>query len=191
VPPSIAAKEMLAAVKRDPAYLAKQRLTVFSGWQAGASVVDPATITWASYTPGTFPYKLRQEPGEGNSLGRIAFMMPNKYNIYLHDTPAKSLFDRASRGFSHGCIRVQNPTRLAEVIFRDIEQDSKWTPDTLQAAIDTSQNQIVSLRRPIPVHLAYITAFANKDGTVHFRRDVYRRDSRLMALLTMGRQIAQ
>jgi murein L,D-transpeptidase YcbB/YkuD len=191
VPPSIAAKEMLAAVKRDPAYLAKQRLTVFSGWQAGASVVDPATITWASYTPGTFPYKLRQEPGEGNSLGRIAFMMPNKYNIYLHDTPAKSLFDRASRGFSHGCIRVQNPTRLAEVIFRDIEQDSKWTPDTLQAAIDTSQNQIVSLRRPIPVHLAYITAFANKDGTVHFRRDVYRRDSRLMALLKMGRQIAQ
>lgn len=191
VPPSIAAKEILAAVKRDPGYLAKQRLTVFSGWQAGASVVDPATISWASYSPGTFPYKLRQEPGDGNSLGRIAFMMPNKYNIYLHDTPAKSLFDRASRGFSHGCIRVQNPTKLAEIIFRDIEQDPKWTPETLQAAIDTSQNQIVSLRKPIPVHLAYITAFANKDGTVHFRRDVYGRDARLMALLKTGRQIAR
>ena len=190
VPPSIAAKEILAVVKRDPGYLAKQRLTVFSGWSAGASTVDPATISWASYTPGTFPYKLRQEPGEGNSLGRIAFMMPNKHNVYLHDTPAKSLFDRASRGFSHGCIRVQNPTTLAEIIFRDIEQEPKWTPEAIQAAIDTSQNQIVTLPKPIPVHVAYITAFANKDGTVHFRRDVYGRDARLMALLKTGRQTA-
>ncbi|MGE5147845.1 MAG: L,D-transpeptidase family protein [Candidatus Eiseniibacteriota bacterium] len=191
VPPSIASKEILAAIKRDPGYLAKQRLKVFSGWSAGAEVVDPSTVSWASYTPRSFPYKIRQEPGEGNSLGRIAFMMPNKYNIYLHDTPAKSLFDRASRGFSHGCIRVQNPTKLAEVIFHDIEQDPKWTPEAIQAAIDTSQNQIVRLAKHIPVQIAYITAFANKDGTVHFRRDVYGRDARLMALLKTGRQTAQ
>jgi murein L,D-transpeptidase YcbB/YkuD len=191
VPPSIASKEILAAVKRDPGYLAKQKLIVFSGWQAGAEVVDPSTVSWASYSPRSFPYKIRQEPGDGNSLGRIAFMMPNKYNIYLHDTPAKSLFDRSSRGFSHGCIRVQNPTRLAEVIFRDIEQDPKWTPEAIQAAIDTNRNQIVPLARTIPVHIAYITVFANKDGTVNFRRDVYGRDARLMALLNQGRQIAK
>ena len=191
VPPSIAAKEILAAVKRDPAYLASHRLTVFSGWSAGAEAVDPATISWASYSPRSFPYKIRQEPGDGNSLGRIAFMLPNKHNIYLHDTPAKSLFDRASRGFSHGCIRVQNPTRLAEVIFRDVEQDAKWTPEAIQAAIDTEKNQIVRLTKTIPVHLAYITAFANKDGTVHFRRDIYGRDARLMALLKTGRQTSQ
>lgn len=191
VPPSIAGKEILAAVKKDPNYLSKQRLTVFNGWSAGAEVIDPATVSWASYTPRSFPYKLRQEPGEGNALGRIAFMLPNKHNIYLHDTPAKSLFERASRGFSHGCIRVQNPTKLAEVLFRDIQDDPKWTPEAIQAAIDTGQNQIVRLARPIPVHLAYITAFVNKDGTVHFRRDVYGRDARLMALLKTGRQMAQ
>ena len=191
VPPSIAGKEILAAVKRDPGYLAKQRLTVFSGWSGNAEVVDPSTVSWASLTPRTFPYKIRQEPGEGNSLGRIAFMMPNKHNIYLHDTPAKSLFDRSSRGFSHGCIRVQNPPKLAEIIFRDLEHDPKWTPEAIQAAIDTNRNQIVRLAKPIPVHLAYITVFANKDGTVHFRRDVYGRDARLMALLTMGQQMGK
>jgi murein L,D-transpeptidase YcbB/YkuD len=185
VPPSI------AAVKRDPGYLSKQRLTVFSGWSAGAETVDPATVSWASFTPRSFPYKLRQEPGEGNALGRIAFMLPNRHNIYLHDTPAKSLFERASRGFSHGCIRVQNPTKLAEVIFRDLEQDPKWTPKAIQAAIDTSRNQIVRLAKPIPVHLAYITAFVNRDGTVHFRRDVYGRDARLMEMLKTGRQMAK
>ena len=191
VPPSIASKEILPKIKRDPSYLSKQRLTVFKGWSAGAEAIDPATVNWASFSSRSFPFKLRQEPGEGNALGRIAFMLPNRHNIYLHDTPAKSLFSRASRGFSHGCIRVENPKRLAEIIFREIEEDPAWTLEAIEAGIATNENRIIRLRTPIPVHLAYITAFANKDGTVHFRRDVYGRDERLMALLKKGRRMAR
>ena len=103
-------------------------------------------------------------------------MFPNKYNVYIHDTPAKALFDKDLRVYSHGCMRVQNPEELAEVLL----QAQGWTKEKIAAQLATGAQKIVNLRSPIPVHVTYLTAWVNKDGTVNFRRDVYRRDQRLM-----------
>jgi len=106
-------------------------------------------------------------------------MFPNKYNIYIHDTPSKSLFQTDSRFFSHGCMRVQDPERLAEVLLGD----QGWTMEKIQAQIATGQKKVVNLKTKVPVHVTYLTAWVNKDGTVHFRNDVYDRDPQLAAAM--------
>ena len=123
-----------------------------------------------------FGYKLRQEPGEGNALGNLKFMFPNLFNVYLHDTQSRQLFRRTVRSFSHGCIRVEHPERLAAVLLRD---DEAWSLEKITAAIQEKKRKVVNLKKPIPVHLTYLTAWVNKDGSVHFRADIYDRDKRL------------
>jgi len=180
VPPSIARKEILPEIKKDPGYLAKKSIKVFADWSGTGPALDPAGIHWAGLSAGSFPYKLRQEPGEGNALGRVKFMFPNRFNVYLHDTPARSLFSRPVRSFSHGCIRVEHPIELAELLLRD---DPAWPRSRIDQVLASGQRSIVQLKRPIPVHLTYLTAWANKDGSIHFRGDVYGRDERLAAAL--------
>jgi murein L,D-transpeptidase YcbB/YkuD len=123
---------------------------------------------------------LRQDPGPWNALGRIKFMFPNGHDVYLHDTPARALFEHAERGFSSGCIRLQEPLALADWL---LAGNPRWSPEALRAAIDSGQTRTVNLREPVPVYLLYWTAWVDSDGTVQFRRDIYDRDAPLAAAL--------
>jgi murein L,D-transpeptidase YcbB/YkuD len=180
VPPSIARNELLPKIKADPGYLAANDFELLSDWSDSARVLDPHAIDWRAVRPDTFAYKIRQGPGPGNALGYIKFIFPNQFNIYLHDTPARGLFARDVRDFSHGCIRVQDPEALAAVV---LDRQPGWSEEQINAAIATGQRRIVTLDQPLPVHIAYLTAWVNKDGSVNFRSDVYGRDAILAAAL--------
>ena len=123
---------------------------------------------------------VRQKPGKTNSLGLVKFMFPNSNNIYLHDTPAKSLFDKESRAFSHGCVRVEKARDLAIAIMDD---QNKMSAAKIDAAMQSGTEMNVSLKRKIRVYIAYFTASADKDGNVNFYEDVYKRDNRLAKML--------
>lgn len=124
--------------------------------------------------------KLRQKPGPNNSLGRVKFRFPNRFGVYLHDTPSRSLFDRAVRAFSHGCVRVERPADLANWVLRDHPQ---WSPEAVQSALDEGRERSVELPEPIPVHIAYWTAWVDDQGTLRFGRDVYDQDRDIAAFL--------
>jgi L,D-transpeptidase YcbB len=175
VPYSIATKEYLPKLKGNPSALSSQRIRVF---RDGNEV--PATqVAWNSYSGGNFPFRLRQDPGKGNALGRIKFMFPNEFNIYIHDTPSKSLFTRAERAFSHGCIRASDPFALADVLL----QHADATPGIWGLLRDAGDRKVVKPKVPIEVHLTYLTAWMNKDGSTHFRKDIYKRDKVLLDAL--------
>lgn len=184
VPPSIAREELLPKIRQDVGYLAEHNYVLFSDWSSGAEVVDPLTVDWSQVTGSSFPYKLRQESGDGNALGRMKFMFPNRFNVYLHDTPAKSLFSRPGRTFSHGCIRVQDPPLLAEAV---LATTPGWDRARIEAAVASGERTIVTLAEPLPVHITYLTSWVNKDGSVHFRNDVYDRDASLARSLLGAR----
>ena len=180
VPNSIASKELLPKIQEDPNYLAERNYTLLASWEQNAPEVDPRFIDWSTITASSFPFRIRQEPGENNALGQIKFMFPNQFNIYLHDTPAQALFSRTERAFSHGCIRVAKPLELAGAVLQGQEG---WDQERVRQQIESRERLKVTLERPIPVHISYITAWVNKDGTVHFRNDVYDRDELLAEAL--------
>lgn len=156
VPTKIAVEEILPKAAKDPSYLKREGYEVLS-----------AT-------------RLRQRPGPGNALGRIKFVFPNRFSVYLHDTPAPALFSRESRAFSHGCIRIEKPFDLAVWAFRGNPQ---WTPEALRAAIDAGSERLVRLPETLPVHVAYWTAWVDDAGVLRLGRDVYRRDADLIRRL--------
>jgi L,D-transpeptidase YcbB len=169
VPPSIASEETLPAVQSDPGYLARNNLEVVG---TSGKVIDPASVDWEN--PSS--YRFRQKPGTSNSLGLVKFMFPNQHNVYLHDTPADALFHRPARAFSHGCVRVEQPTKLARYLLRDQKQ---WSEDRIDAAMHAGRESYVNLPEPIPVYLLYMTARASHaDGALHFREDIYGHDVR-------------
>ncbi|WP_209017019.1 L,D-transpeptidase family protein [Roseibium aggregatum] len=175
VPYSIATKEYLPQLKRNPTALTSKNIRVFRD----GGEVAPTQVAWNSYSGGNFPFRLRQDPGAGNALGRIKFMFPNPYSIYIHDTPSKSLFDRAERAFSHGCIRVSDPFTLADVLLADTTTETgHW-----ERVRDQGDRKIVKPDVPIEVHITYLTAWMNKDGSTHFRKDIYGRDEVLLKAL--------
>ena len=172
VPPGILKKEALPAIKKDSGYLAKNGLQVID---RNGKVVDPGSVDWAGYSAATLPYRLRQPPGKGNALGRVKFMFPNRHLVYLHDTPGKHLFDKSTRAFSHGCIRLQNPFELAEILLG-------WGEDDTQKVIATDKTRTVHLSERVPVFLLYLTVVAEDDGVL-FREDVYKRDAAVLQAL--------
>jgi len=180
VPRNIAAGELLGKVRRDPSYLARYKLRVFPSSGPGDREVDPTTVDWSAITPVHFPFQLRQDPGPLNALGRMKFMFLNKYHVYLHDTPARPLFDEPQRDFSHGCIRIQQPIELAVYLLR---HDLRWNRDALLRALDEAVDRTVLLPEPIPIHLLYWTAWTDGDGTIQFRRDIHGRDAPLLTAL--------
>jgi murein L,D-transpeptidase YcbB/YkuD len=180
VPRDLAVDELLPKARRDPSYLAHNKMRIFPAGGTDAREVDPTTINWSAMTPSRFPFQLRQDPGPRNALGRIKFMFLNKYHVYLHDTPAGSLFAEAQRDFSHGCIRIEHPIELAVYLLR---QDPRWTRDSLLLALDEAVDRSVPLPEPMPIHLLYWTAWADMDGTIQFRRDIHGRDAPLLAAL--------
>jgi len=183
IPTSIVTKELSPLIRRDPQYLAKHHISVVRGWSDAASI-NPTNINWARLSPRSFPYRLRQEPGPWNALGRIKFHLPSPFSIYLHDTPAQSLFTRAVRVFSHGCIRIEKPLDLASYLLRD----TSWTRDALQTAIEQYTRITIRLTRPVPVYIGYWTAWVEENGTVHFRPYLYGRDRRLSSTTRLDLQ---
>ncbi|ATL46811.1 murein L,D-transpeptidase [Chitinophaga caeni] len=173
VPPGILSREILPAVKRNPSYLARHNMEVVG---ASGKVIPTSSISWSKYTGRNFPYIIRQKPGRSNSLGKVKFLFPNEYNIYLHDTPSKHLFQETKRSFSHGCIRVSEPRRLAEYLLR---HDSTWTDKKIDEAMNAKKEKYVVLKDKVPVFIGYFTAWVNHNGVLNFRNDVYGHDAQL------------
>ena len=151
VTPNIIKNEILPAMKRDKNYLEKHRME----WNGG---------------------NIRQRPGPGNSLGQVKFLFPNSYNIYLHDTPAKDLFGESKRAFSHGCVRVAEPRKLAEWILRN---DANWTPAKIRPAMNSTRERFVAVREDIPVFIGYFTSWVDRNGRINFREDIYGHDKKM------------
>jgi murein L,D-transpeptidase YcbB/YkuD len=180
VPRSIAIKDKLPLIRKNPGYLVQQKMRVYSSWKPDAREINPYNIDWRTVTESNFRYRLRQEPGPNNALGRIKFMFPNRFNVYLHDTPSRELFNKTSRTFSSGCIRIQKPEELALYLLKD---DPGWTPEKFRKTLDTMKEQSIRLPSPVPVHLLYWTVFVDDDGVVQFRNDIYGRDAQLAKAL--------
>lgn len=160
VPPSIVRNEIVPAMQRNSNYIAQHNMEI-TGYSNGLPIV-------------------RQKPGPRNSLGLVKFLFPNSYNIYLHDTPSKSLFGQDNRAFSHGCIRVSEPVKLAQFLLR---RDSTWTDDAIDQAMKAGKERHVTLDPTVPVYIAYFTAFTDTEGRINFRKDIYNRDERLGNML--------
>jgi murein L,D-transpeptidase YcbB/YkuD len=176
VPESIARREMLKTIKKDPRYLVKQNIKVLRNRGSQEKEVDPKTVDWAKINTKNLPYRFRQEPGPLNPLGRIKFMFPNKFDVYLHDTPAKRLFSESVRTFSHGCTRIEKPLELAEYVLQD---QPGWTREDILAAIEEGTEQKIMIPHPLNVHFLYLTAWVDEAGVLQFRNDIYKRDERL------------
>lgn len=175
VPPGILKKEVLPKMRSNPGYASAAGLKVYQNGRQ----IDPADVDWAQAGGG---YSFRQDPGERNALGRMKFMFPNPYSVYLHDTPSKSLFNRSDRAFSHGCIRLEKPMELAVYVLN--RNSGEWDQNRIERTIGTRRNSSVRLKEPLPVHLAYFTVWLDGDGSVQFRNDVYGRDATLERTLS-------
>lgn len=180
IPKAIAEKEILPEVQKDPAYLKKKKIRVIEYRRPQEKEVDPATIDWSNIRPDKLRYSFRQDHGPGNALGRIKFMFPNKFDIYLHDTPERHLFQRTQRTFSHGCIRIARPIDLAEYLLKN---ENGWDHKKILLEIGKGKRQILKLPRPIDVHILYLTAWTDSQGDVQFRNDIYEGDEVLLRAL--------
>jgi len=169
IPYSIATKEILPRLRRDRTYLERSNIAILG------RETDPfgLQVDWPAYSRTNFPFELRQKPGPHNALGVVKFEMPNKFDVYLHDTPDRSLFAREARTLSHGCVRVDSVQDLAQ---RLIEDPAIWLESNLKSAIAEGRTVTVPLASPIPVYLLYLTAYAGEEGIINFRPDVYGRD---------------
>jgi murein L,D-transpeptidase YcbB/YkuD len=175
IPPGILRNDTLPAIKRNPNYLASKNIRVID--QKGKTV-DPATVDWNKYSKGV-PYTLRQDPGPNNSLGTVKFIFPNKHFVFLHDTPHRELFDRPERAFSSGCIRIENPLTLAELLLND----DKYKEPELEAIVASRKTQRINLENTVPVIIVYLTTGLDIDGNIMFFKDVYGRDKRVLDAL--------
>ncbi len=173
VPRSIATREILPILSRNPGYLARKGMSLVS---SRGRKISPYSVNWNRVSRRSFNFRIRQRPGAGNALGRIKFMFPNKFSVYMHDTPSKSLFRRDKRAFSHGCVRVQDPVKFAEIL---MQPQFGWSKKTIAKKIATRRNRAIGLKQNIPVHLTYRTAWVGENGELHFRRDFYGRDKPL------------
>ncbi|HEX8821962.1 MAG TPA: L,D-transpeptidase family protein [Archangium sp.] len=172
VPRQITEEEVLPKLREDAGAAGKLGLKVID--RTTGQEVDPHAVEWSATEAGQGPYRFQQAPGESNPLGRVKFIFPNRFSIYLHDTPNPKLFEEASRAFSHGCVRVSEPVKLADFMLRGHEG---WTQESLEAAMEEGgKPRRVELPAPVPVYLLYWTAFVNDEGRVEFRPDLYQRD---------------
>ncbi len=178
VPRSIAIRDYLPKLRKNPYALVTKKFHVYDAMD---QEIDPGSVDWYSLSQNHFPYHLRQDPGPQNALGRVKFIFPNPYHVYLHDTPSHALFNRSQRAYSAGCVRIANAVDLAEYLLKD---HSRWTRDTILAAMgDAERQRVVYLPEEIPVYFFYWTAWVTRDGLMHFRKDIYNLDKFLAQLL--------
>ena len=178
VPPRIVKEEIVPLARRDTGYIAKHNYEILRGRE----VIDPATIVWAKVDTAKINFYVRKRPGPLNSLGLVKFMFPNQFDVYLHDTPVRSLFRRAGRAASHGCIRVERPEQLAQFA---LSRNPDWDLRKIRDAMRRDSSQQVGLRQKVPVFIVYFTSFV-RDGSVRFRSDLYGTDRRAIARLQEG-----
>ncbi len=170
VPQSIARSEFLPKLRRDPGYLSRNDYVL----QGNSGRIDPYAVDWLSVPSRPFPYRIVQQPGDKNALGQVKFMFPNKFSVYLHDTPSRNLFSRTGRAFSHGCIRVDKPLDFAEVLLRHDQGIDRTQIDSIVGSRKLTR---VNLQTPVPVHLTYFTAWIDENGVPQFYNDIYDRDT--------------
>ena len=176
IPFNIAIKDIIPAIKKNPEYLGDNNIRIFENWEEDARELTPESIEWDQITKKNFTYRFRQDPSNSNALGRVKFMFPNKFSIYLHDTPSHNLFKKTKRTFSSGCIRIEKPIQLAAYLLQD---HPKWNFEKLIAAVNSKKNKTILLSHPINIHILYWTAWVDNNGVINFRDDIYGRDRRL------------
>ncbi|MEZ5007666.1 MAG: L,D-transpeptidase family protein [Chitinophagales bacterium] len=178
VPYSIATNELLPKLKNQgSSYLSRNNMELLN---RSGKAIDASSVDFNALSTGNFPYIIRQKSGPSNTLGVVKFMFPNQYSVYLHDTQSKTLFSRSSRAFSHGCIRVENPLTLAEILLDD---KKAWDRDKMEKVIATRKTKSVNLKRDVVVKILYYTAGLFPDGTLYYLPDVYKRDQAILEQL--------
>jgi murein L,D-transpeptidase YcbB/YkuD len=177
VPPTILKQDVLPAIKRDPDYLLHKNMVVLTH---RGEPVDAATVDWSRYPEEEFPYLLRQLPGRNNALGTVKFIFPNKHAVYLHDTPSRSLFQETSRAFSSGCIRVEKPYELAQLL---VPEAGALSPADIADILASGETRRQHLKEPIPVVILYWTTKWTADGGLIFAPDIYQRDAKIVLAL--------
>ncbi len=183
VPNKIARDELIPKERAHPGYLSRKNIRVISG----KSVLNPNRVNFRKYRGvRNLPIRLRQEPGGRNALGQIKFIFPNKFSVYLHDTPSKSLFSKVQRTFSHGCVRVEDPLRLADYVLGE-----NWNSEAIQKGVDTGKNRSIKLPVHLPVHIVYQTVWVKESGEINFRKDLYHNDRHIMARLPAAQAMPQ
>jgi murein L,D-transpeptidase YcbB/YkuD len=181
IPSRILKLDIAPLAQADPGYLARQGIRIFDGWKPDAPEIGPEQVEWSRIGKRHSPYRFRQDPGPDNALGRIKFMLQNPYDIYLHDTPKRALFQEAVRAFSSGCIRLEKPIELAQRLLGGEAEDGEH----LMGAIEAGATRNIHLQRPVPVYFVYMTAWVDAQGVLQFRPDIYKRDS-VMAVALFG-----
>jgi murein L,D-transpeptidase YcbB/YkuD len=177
IPNSIAIRDYLPKLQRDPMVLKRQGIDLMT---RGGTTINPKLVDFTVYTPENFPFRIRQRPSDDNALGKVKFMFPNQHSIYLHDTPHKEYFPRDVRAYSNGCIRVEKPDELARILLTGQVPDP---PAAFDGWVAARTERTVNLARPIPIHIVYRTAFFDAGGMLRFRSDVYGRDARALEAL--------
>jgi murein L,D-transpeptidase YcbB/YkuD len=181
IPYSIAARETVPRTRKDPGYIDEHRFEIVASGSETAPALPPTPDNLDKVLAGTL--HIRQKPGPRNALGLAKFIFPNAENVYMHGTPAQQLFSRARRDFSHGCIRLEDPARLAQWVLRD---QPEWTPERIEAAMQGERPTRVNLEEPLKVVLFYVTAQVDSEGVVHFADDIYGHDEILDDALEQG-----
>ncbi|MGB3618558.1 MAG: L,D-transpeptidase family protein [Catalinimonas sp.] len=185
VPLSIGRDEMLPKLRRDPSWLSRNNYDLYASWAADAPKIDPASVDWESVSPADFNYKVVQRPGGGNALGRAKFLFPNNLSIYLHDTPSDHLFAREERDFSHGCVRVEEPARLAAYLLKPNGYDRSRVEEEMYL----TEEKWVTMKKIYPVNIVYRTAWVDEaTGEMRFARDVYGYDDAQLNLIRQKEQ---
>jgi murein L,D-transpeptidase YcbB/YkuD len=180
VPEGITRREIIPKIIQNPAYLKNQNMEMLRGHGQDTQIINPANIDWSAVSNRHFPYRFRQRPGSRNALGRIKFKFPNRFHVYMHDTPARSLFAKPRRAFSHGCVRLERPVDLAAYLLQD---DPAWTSERIERTIKSGRHRYVNLLTPIDVRLIYQTAWVDADGRVQLRPDIYGLDKKHQKIL--------
>lgn len=179
VPPTILFQDFLPEIQKNPAFLTAKNIKVLQGFGTSAPIIDPSTVDWKQYSKSNFPFTLRQDPGPTNALGQVKFIFPNNYNVYIHDTPSKEMFQRADRAFSSGCIRLKNPMNFTHYLLKD---NPKWDKTAIDKIMKEGKEYTIFLDKPVNVHILYLTSWVEK-GEIQFRKDVYNRDQPLLTAL--------
>jgi murein L,D-transpeptidase YcbB/YkuD len=185
VPRSLLARSIYPRLASDPGYAREMGYRFFDA----RGEVDPETIDWRSHTGASFPYRVVQDPGPENAMGRVKFMFPNRHAVYLHDTPSRALFARSQRAFSAGCIRVKHPLELARLLLDDPET---WSAENIDALVDSGRpRQVVQMQRPVDVLLMYWTVSPEEGQRLEFHDDIYGLDPAALAALDAPPTVAR
>jgi murein L,D-transpeptidase YcbB/YkuD len=176
VPHQLAVKDKLRKIKADPSYVERSGFVLYN---SAGQAISAHSVNWSNVSAGNFNYHLRQVPGPRNALGKIRFTFPNNYNVYIHDTPEKDLFNESERDFSSGCIRVKDPVKLARFVFNDTEH---WSDENIKKNMKGNLTKNIPLAQTVPVYVTYFTVWKDNQG-MHFEKDIYGRDQQLREAL--------